>query len=171
MAMSRRLWRVMRGLGRSVGDSFRRPSREERDAREELEEAMAERAARAEVEGLGVPPPAPAGLSDAVASSGSDRLAELPGGTACPGPATTFSLPQRQAPADPALAPHYAVLELPAGATLEQIEHAYRRLKAQLDPAQCANDPLKLARARQQEARLDEAYLSLRQALVPVRRL
>jgi len=169
MPMNRRLWRVMRGLGRSMGDSLRRPSREERQAREEVEQALAEQQARAEIEGLGVPPPeAPGG----VPLPGSDRLGELPppaSGTQAP--PTGFSLPQSYVPpADPALVPHYKTLELPLSASLEQIEHAYRRLKAQCDPSRTA-DPLQQARARQQEARLDEAYLSLRRALARERRL
>ena len=69
------------------------------------------------------------------------------------------------------LAAHYATLGLPAGSGMERVEHAYRRLKERWNPEHHADDPARQAQARQQEARVEEAYQALKQALVRERRL
>ncbi|MDH7571866.1 MAG: J domain-containing protein, partial [Armatimonadota bacterium] len=71
----------------------------------------------------------------------------------------------------PSLAACYAVLGLPPGSSIERVEHAYHRLRAENDPERLADDPLAQARAQQRVAQLDEAYLTLRAALVRERRL
>lgn len=158
----------MRGMGRSAGGSLRRPDRVERQAREEVDEARAEMEARAELE-------ARSQVDDlAVASAPPDRLElpETPAASARDRDASvSLDLGPQPAAAAGELAPHYATLELPPTANLEQVGHAYRRLKARCDPEQLADDPVRQARARQEAARLDEAYLTIRGALVRERRL
>ncbi|HHX41190.1 MAG TPA: J domain-containing protein [Armatimonadetes bacterium] len=89
------------------------------------------------------------------------------------GPPTLDLGPQAKSPPPglAALASHYATLDLPPTANLEQVGRAYRRLKARCNPEQFSDDPVQQARARQEEARLDEAYLTLRKALARERRL
>lgn len=168
MAMNRRLWRVMRGVSRSVGDSLRRPDRSEQKARKEVEQARAEMDARAEIEGrsrtddlvLPNPPADRLKLPETPSTGERDREASV-----------SLDLGRQATTAPGELTPHYAALDLPPTATLEQVGHAYRRLKARCDPEQFAGDPVRQARARQEEARLDEAYLTIRGALVRERRL
>ena len=171
MSFGRRMARIARGVGRSVTESLRLPGRAERDARRQREQAEAE--ARAEAETLVVPdalkdwqnpPAAPApGLPD-VAGTRPERA--VPPAEYLPPPTTVPA-----AAADDAVVVAYAVLGLPAGANLGRVESAYRRLKERYKPEQFADDAVKGARARQQDARLDEAYHTLRQALVRERRL
>jgi len=171
MALNRRLWRVMRGMSRSVGASLRRPDRAHRDAREEVEQACAEMEARAEIEARalngGTPPP--------VATPRELRLPETPtvDGRSPEGTPTLDLGAHAKSPPPglAALASHYAALGLPPTANLEQVGRAYRRLKERCNPEQFPDDPIQQARARQEEARLDEAYLTLCKALARERRL
>ena len=171
MSFGRRMARIARGVGRSVTESLRLPGRAERDARRQREQAEAE--ARAEAETLVVP--------DALKDWQNPPAAPVPGlpDVARPPPAPPVPPAQdiKPPPNRPAPAPPppgvvaYAVLGLPAGANLGRVESAYRRLKERYKPEQFADDAVKGARARQQDARLDEAYHTLRQALVRERRL
>ncbi len=153
--MNKRWWRVMRGLRRSVGDSLRRPEPDERRLNEAIAEAEARAQAQAEIEArLSLPSPG--------------RTAPPPEVHApLPDPPTAEPLATTPDP----LAAHYATLGLPAGSGMERVEHAYRRLKERWNPEHHADDPARQAQARQQEARVEEAYQALKQALVRERRL
>ncbi|MBI3946689.1 MAG: J domain-containing protein [Armatimonadetes bacterium] len=170
--MSRRVWRLARGLGHNLGDNLRGRGRGDR---RELDGAELE--ARAEVDAHGQRPAAArSGLpspSEAPPRRAGD-LGSLPMGE---GQAAARETPEPPvlAPqigtADPALTPHYVALGLPVGASIREVEHRYRHLKEECRPERFAGDPVARAQARQREARLDEAYHALRQALVRERRL
>lgn len=59
------------------------------------------------------------------------------------------------------LAKHYAALELKPGATLAQVEKAYRDLLAKYDPGRHAGNPEKHRAATQLVAELTRAYQAL----------
>lgn len=166
MSFGRRWWRVMRGLGRSAAGSLRRSERGSQPLQDSALEEAAWAEAKAEVE-AGVSPP-PAGLAGIPGEIGPEPLAAEPAPTR-PGVARTEA--GMAGTMDPSLAPHYETLGLPAGADMERVEHAYRQLKERWNPQRHAADPIEQARARQQDARLDEAYLALKRALVRERRL
>ena len=60
---------------------------------------------------------------------------------------------------------YYANLELPFGADLEEVKHAYRRLMRQYHPDKHQDDPARRQLANQLSTRLSVAYNELRQIL------
>ncbi len=153
-----------------MADAVRPGSKEDRanrEADEKARDAQAEADARREVDDLHARPPLPGGRPGSTSSP-----IDLP---RTPGEASDAGLAIPPADAvDPALAvlrPQYEALGLPVGASLERIESTYRTLKDRWNPEKITDDPVAQARARQEDARLDEAYLTLRKALVRERRL
>ena len=74
--------------------------------------------------------------------------------------------PPPSAPAeDPVLAEYYANLELPYGATLEEVKAAWKRLMKQYHPDRHAQDPAKREVANALCAQLTHAYKELEKFL------
>ena len=74
--------------------------------------------------------------------------------------------PVPPAPAeDPVLAGYYANLELPYGATLEEVKAAWKRLMKQYHPDRHAQDPAKREVANALCAQLTHAYKELEKSL------
>ncbi len=74
--------------------------------------------------------------------------------------------PASAAPAeDPVLAGYYANLELPYGATLEEVKVAWKRLMKQYHPDRHAQDPAKREVANALCAQLTHAYKELEKSL------
>lgn len=171
MSLGRRIWRLARSLGRNVGESLIgrwRPERHPLDRAEEEARAEIEAHAQRPEPGRLIFPPSPSETlpraSDLSSSIGETQA------TIRPEPTPAVPTPQRGA-SDPTLTVHYLVLGLPVGANILEVERRYRRLKEECQLEACGDDPVAQARARQKEARLDEAYHALRQALVRERRL
>ena len=66
---------------------------------------------------------------------------------------------------DPVLARYYANLELPYGATLEEVKAAWKRLMKQYHPDRHAQDPAKREVANALCAQLTHAYKELEKSL------
>lgn len=66
---------------------------------------------------------------------------------------------------DPVLAGYYANLELPYGATLEEVKAAWKRLMKQYHPDRHAQDPAKREVANALCAQLTHAYKELERSL------
>jgi len=74
--------------------------------------------------------------------------------------------PSAPAPAEPSpLAGYYANLELPDGASLEEVKAAWKRLMKQYHPDRHAQDPAKRAVANALCAELTHAYKELEKFL------
>lgn len=67
--------------------------------------------------------------------------------------------------ADPKLAQYYANLELPYGASLKEVKHAYRRLIKQYHPDRYEHDAEKRETAEHILKKLNEAYTFLEEHL------
>ena len=72
--------------------------------------------------------------------------------------------PEKPAP-DETLAGYYRLLELPYGADLKAVKHAYRRLLAKYHPDRHANDPEKQRMANELTQALNHAFDQLEAAL------
>jgi len=66
---------------------------------------------------------------------------------------------------------YYANLELPFGASLEEVKHAYRRLMRQYHPDKHQDDPARRQLATQLSQKLTVAYNELNQALRPKKKM
>lgn len=73
--------------------------------------------------------------------------------------------PSQRAAEDPALAGYYRLLELPYGADLKAVRHAYRRLLAKYHPDRHAQDPEKQRMANELTQALNHAFDQLEAAL------
>lgn len=182
MSLSRRLWRIARGLGDSVADNLRPGSRPEQEARREARREVEARRRAApttptvlpppspplseRIESLGTPPPRTrGGDSDLDALLAAEQAARTTPETSIP-PTASASATAPDAP----LAAHYATLGLTPGANLEEVDRRYRVLKERHDP-QRVPEGIARRQAESKAQRLEAAYAALRRALTPERRL